>query len=290
MDLAYSLPKGSDLVVQMHFHPSGKAEREQTSFGLHFAKNPPQKRLLGTQVPMAFGLGTKLRSPGIKPGEKDFTIQDEWTVPFDVDVVSMGGHAHYLCRTMKAVAELPNGEEQKLFAIDDWDFNWQGRYNYATPVRLPKGTVVRSTIVYDNSADNPRNPSNPPKHVRWGEGSTDEMGSIGLAFIAVNEADLASYKGPAIFGGGDMVGRLGGGRGNVGGLGNGLRNLGPERLLAIFDLLDVDKNGKLEGDEIPERLQAFMGRVDTNGNGALERSEVEAFRAAGRPTPDASGS
>ena len=58
---------------------------------------------------------------------------------------------------MKAVAEMPDGSEKKLFAIDDWDFNWQGRYNYAEPVRLPKGTVVRTTLVYDNSADNPRN-------------------------------------------------------------------------------------------------------------------------------------
>ncbi len=313
MNLAYSLPKSADLVVQMHFHPSGKAEREQTTFGLYFAKEPPRKRLLGTQAPIGFGIATELRTRGIKPGEKDFTIRGEWTVPFDIDAVSVGGHAHYLCKTMKAVAELPNGEERKLFAIDDWDFNWQGRYHFKDPVRLPKGTVVRTTLVYDNSADNPRNPTNPPKHVRWGEGSTDEMGSIGLAFIAVNETDLASYKGPGIFGGADMVGRLGVGA-------NGLRNLGPERLLAIFDLLeensfaplidvtldertilwrsadieqerriaifdllDADKNGKLEGEEIPERLRAFMGRLDRNGNGALERSEVERIRPGSAP-------
>ncbi|WP_422924182.1 redoxin domain-containing protein [Singulisphaera sp. PoT] len=280
MDLAYPLPKQSDLVVQIHFHPSGKAEREQTSFGLYFAKKAPKKKLLGMQAPQLFGIGTELRTKGIKPGEKDFTIRGEWKVPFDIDVVSAGGHAHYICTKMKAIAELPDGKELKLFAIDDWDFNWQGRYNYAEPVRLPKGAIVRTTLVYDNSADNPRNPSNPPVHVRWGEGSTDEMGAVGLAFVAVNESDIASYRGPATFSGGDTGGRLGaGGRGAL--LRNGmLQNAGPERLLAIFDVLDADKNGKLEGEEIPDRLQPFMGRIDSNGDGALDRPEIEALRPA----------
>ena len=280
MDLAYPLAQGSDLVVQMHFHPSGKAEREQTTFGLYFAKQAPPKKLLGTQAPLAFGIGTKLRTQGIKPGEKDFTIHGEWTAPFDVDLVTIGGHAHYLCTSMKATAERPDGQEVKLFAIDDWDFNWQGRYNFVEPVRLPRGTVVRTTLVYDNSADNPRNPTDPPVLVRWGEGSTDEMGSVVLSFVAVNEADLASYRGPAIIGGG-----LAAGRGGAGGGGNLLRNLTPARLGLMFDLLDADKDGKLASDEIPDRLQPFRNRLDTNQDGAIDRAEIQKLGspAAGRP-------
>ena len=275
MGLAYALPRGSDLVAQMHFHPSGKAEREQASFGLYFAKEPPKKKLLGIQAPAMFGLLSELRTRGIKPGEKDFTIHGEWKVPFDIDLVSIGGHAHYLCKTMKAIAELPNGQELKLFAINDWDFNWQGRYNYSEPVRLPKGTIVRTSLVYDNSDDNPRNPSSPPKLVRWGEASTDEMGSVGLAFVAVNASDLASYRGPAIFGGGDLVGRLGSG--------NQSGRPGLERLLMVFDILDINKNNKLEGDEIPDRVRPFMGLLDRNGDGVLERGEIQNLRDRGRP-------
>jgi hypothetical protein len=260
MGLAYRLPKGSDLVVQIHFHPSGKAEREQTSFGLYFAKEPPKKTLLGAQAPLLFGRGTALRTRGIPPGEKDFTIHGDWEVPFDIDIVSIGGHAHYLCKTMKAVAKLPDGTETKLFAIDDWDFNWQGRYNYVEPVRLPKGTVVRTTLTYDNSADNPRNPSHPPVLVRWGEGSKDEMGSISLAFVAVNESDIAAYRGSSFFVGGNPAGRLAG--------------LSPAQLRERFQALDTNKDGKLEGDEIPERLQVILDLIDTNGDGALDREEL----------------
>src|SRR5262249_22205228 len=35
--LAMPLPKGSDLVLQTHFHPAGKADEEQTTVGLYFA-------------------------------------------------------------------------------------------------------------------------------------------------------------------------------------------------------------------------------------------------------------
>ncbi|MDR3619697.1 MAG: EF-hand domain-containing protein [Paludisphaera borealis] len=266
MGLAYPLSKGSDLVVQIHFHPSGKAERERASFGLYFAKEKPKKRLMGFQAPTAFGLGTELRTRGIQPGEKDFTIHGEWTAPFDVDLVSVGGHAHYRCKSMKAVVEAPDGREEKLFAIDDWDFRWQGRYNYAEPVRLAKGSVVRTTLVYDNSADNPRNPSIPPILVRWGEGTNDEMGSVNFAFVAVDEANAANYRGATMRGG-----SAGGG---------GLRNLGPAQRLAIFRLLDADRDGKLKGDEIPERMRAFLDLIDVDHDGAISREEVESLPSA----------
>ncbi|WP_165228934.1 redoxin domain-containing protein [Aquisphaera insulae] len=277
LGLAFPLAAGSDLVVQMHLHPSGKPEREQTSFGIYFAKEPPRRRLLGTQAPMLFGIGTALRTKGIEPGDRDFTIHGTWKVPFDVDVVGIGGHAHYLCKTMKAVAELPDGKEVKLFAIDDWDFNWQGRYNYVEPVRLPKGAVVRTTLVYDNSAENPRNPSNPPVKVRWGEGSLDEMGSVGLMFVAVNEGDLASYRGPAIFGGGDTVSRLGrrAGPAAAKGLGGVFGGRDPAQVMTLFDALDADQDGKLKGDELPARLRLLMFRLDANHDGILDRAEME---------------
>src|SRR5260221_478508 len=43
--VAIPLKKKTDLVIQTHFHPSGKAEEEQSSVALYFAKSPPRKIL-----------------------------------------------------------------------------------------------------------------------------------------------------------------------------------------------------------------------------------------------------
>jgi hypothetical protein len=83
---------------------------------------------------------------------------------------------------MNVNAHLPDGKIEPLIRIKDWDFNWQGEYRYAEPVKLPKGTRIELRYVYDNSAANPRNPSSPPKRATFGEQTTDEMA---LAFLLV---------------------------------------------------------------------------------------------------------
>lgn len=189
--LALPVKKGSDLVLQTHFHLSGKAEKETITVGLYFADKPPTRTLVNIALPPVFGLFSNVDIP---PGKAGFKVTDSFTLPVDVDVVGVGAHAHYLGKTMKADATLPDGTQKKLFAINDWDFNWQGQYLYKEFVRLPKGTVIRGEVTWDNSAANPRNPSDPPVRVRWGEGSTDEMGSIGLRVVAADQADTPKLR------------------------------------------------------------------------------------------------
>jgi mono/diheme cytochrome c family protein len=184
--LAYPLPKGSDLILQEHFHLTGKAETEQSTVGIYFADKAPERRLMAIQVPPIFALGSHLDIP---PAEKAYTIHDSFEVPVDVKAWGIGAHAHYLGKDMKAVATRPDGTKVPLLWIPDWDFAWQDRYPYKEPFVLPRGTRIDVTLVYDNSADNPHQPSNPPKRVWWGEGSLDEMGSITLQVTAVRKAD-----------------------------------------------------------------------------------------------------
>ncbi len=188
--VAMPLPKGSDFILQMHFHLTGKAESERSTVGIYFAEKPPERLVQSIQVPALFGIGAGLN---IKPGES-FTVQDSITLPADVKAFSVSGHAHYLCKEMKATATLPDGSTQPLLWIRDWDFNWQDRYNYQSPVALPKGTRIDVKLVYDNSAANPHNPRNPPQQVWWGEQSFDEMGSVTLVAQAVNKEDEPALR------------------------------------------------------------------------------------------------
>ena len=165
--------KGSNLVLQIHYHPSGKPEEDQSSLGLKFGE------------PSTVGVGLVLvnsRAINIPAGESHYVVKTGVTLPQDVEVLGLTPHAHYLCKDMKVNARLPDGTVQPLIWIKDWDFNWQGQYRFAEPVKLPKGTHVELEYTYDNSAGNPRNPSNPPVRVHWGEQTTDEMA---LAFLGV---------------------------------------------------------------------------------------------------------
>jgi hypothetical protein len=156
LGLAKRLPRESDLVVQLHLHPSGKPERERSKIGLYFASTPPTRRILEPTVPGLFGLQAGIDIP---PGEKAFTISGTFQVGQDILLVSASAHTHYLGKEIKATATLPDGSTKPLLWIRNWDLNWQDRYYYKEPIPLPKGSRIDVTIVYDNSAENPHNPA-----------------------------------------------------------------------------------------------------------------------------------
>ena len=82
--------------------------------------------------------------------------------------------------------------------IKDWDFNWQGSYQFAKPIRLPKGSRIQVRAIYDNSADNTKNPNSPPKDVTWGEQTIDEMCLCSVQVFTDTPGDLRKVA--AMFG------------------------------------------------------------------------------------------
>jgi tetratricopeptide (TPR) repeat protein len=81
-----------------------------------------------------------------------------------------------------------------LLDIPEWNFDWQDEYRYTEPVPLPAGTRLDMRFDYDNSADNPRNPSAPPRRVRYGPRSTDEMAELLLQVVPRDPADAARLE------------------------------------------------------------------------------------------------
>jgi hypothetical protein len=102
---------------------------------------------------------------------------------------------HLLGRDMRVSAVRPDGPTEALIHIDAWDFHWQGTYTFARPVPLPGGTRIEVRAIYDNSAENARNPSRPPRDVSWGEGTTDEM-CIAFLRVTVDAERLAHAPAP----------------------------------------------------------------------------------------------
>jgi hypothetical protein len=102
-----------DLVMQIHYDPSGKPEMDQSSVGLTFTEKPTKG---------LSGLLTGTRRIDILAGEAHYEVRDSLVIPQDVDLIGITPHAHYLCKEMKVDARLPDGSVTPLIWIKDWDF------------------------------------------------------------------------------------------------------------------------------------------------------------------------
>ncbi|MBZ5575398.1 MAG: tetratricopeptide repeat protein [Acidobacteriia bacterium] len=179
---AWRLDPGDELVLNTHFHPTGKAEQARPSLALYFTD---QRQ---TQFPLLLQLEND-RALDIPPGASNFMISDDFRLPMDVDALAVYPHAHSLGKLLEAYATLPDGSRRWLIRIPDWDPNWQAVFEYREPVFLPKGTTISMRYHYDNSAANIRNPSHPPRRVRGGNQATDEMGHLWLQVLPRGAGD-----------------------------------------------------------------------------------------------------
>jgi peroxiredoxin len=160
------LPAGAKLVFQIHYTPNGRAVSEQMRIGLVFAKTPP------TFVSEAVGIDKKDIS--IPPHAANHVETRDRTAPYDLYITSFMPHMHVRGKAFKYELISPDGRSEMLLDIPHYDFNWQLSYDLKQPKFIPKGSCVRVTAVFDNSAENKANPD-PSKTVKWGAQTEDEM-------------------------------------------------------------------------------------------------------------------
>ncbi|MEC8974009.1 MAG: hypothetical protein VX509_08805, partial [Verrucomicrobiota bacterium] len=175
---------------------------------------------------------------------------------------------------------------------------WQGRYTYDQPIRLPAGTTVEGTVSFDNSATNPHNPFNPPRRIKWGLESTDEMGSVIFSAVPASEANLEEFNSAvrdhvvdearlmAERRFGERAGRGRGGRGDLAERLEQFRSSRPDngdgrlggdwrgRLGTRLKELDKNNNGEIEPDEIDDRSRRYIRFIDTNKDGRVSKEEL----------------
>ena len=171
--------KGSRIVMQVHYSTLDASASgapltpDRTSLGLYLSPVPLTRVTILPIVNFLFL---------IPKGASNHEVHAFLPIPTDVELVSVAPHMHLLGRDASVTARFPNGQTRDLIEIDDWDFHWQGIYTFREPIVLPAGTILEMVAHYDNSTNNPRNPTNPPVDVRWGERTIDEMC---LTFISV---------------------------------------------------------------------------------------------------------
>jgi tetratricopeptide (TPR) repeat protein/mono/diheme cytochrome c family protein len=182
-DMSWRLDRGADLVLQLHVMPSGRPQSVRVRIGLFFTNRPP------TRVPVMLRIGPK--DIDIAPGRRHYVAEDEYVLPIDVELLTVYPHAHYLARTMSAVARLPDGSVRSLLDVPRWDFHWQEEYRYKRPIALPRGTTLAMRYEYDNSAGDTQHP---PHRVVYGPRSSDEMSDLWLQVLPHSARDHAVLK------------------------------------------------------------------------------------------------
>lgn len=183
--VARLIPKGSKLMWQVHYTPTGKEEKDQSKFGIILSKEPP-KELMRTVLMVNMGFI-------IPPMVPEHVVEARSKIGKEATLYSFTPHMHYRGTAMDFYITPPGGPEELICSIPDYDFNWQLDYFLKEPRKVPAGTIVRVVGKFDNSPNNPFNPD-PSKEVRWGEQTWEEM-LMGGVFLSWPVEEAAAVTG-----------------------------------------------------------------------------------------------
>ena len=241
------LPKGADLVLQVHYHKDGKPETDLSQVGLKFAKGPVDKKVRWEAV------GNILMS--LHAGDQRSEVTADMDLATPLTLLDVIPHMHLLGHDMLVTATLPNGSKRELIHVENYDFNWQTRYLYKEPIKLPKGPHIALVAHYDNSSTNPHNPNAPPKTVHFGEQTTDEMCFAFFSFTLDDEHIQAGKK-----------------------LGDNIVAPGKSDTFSkIFDRFDTSHSGSLDKAQMVEFVSEYRLGANELGGGKFDPGAVASY-------------
>jgi peroxiredoxin len=180
--VAKRIPAGSRIVLQLHYTPRGTKQSDQSRIGLVFADPATvHKKLMS-------GMALNYRFQ-IPPGASDFVSRADFRFSQPSMLLSLMPHMHLRGKSMRFVAEYPDGRCEVILDVPRYEFDWQNLYVLDQPKPMPEGTILHTEAHFDNSAENPNNPD-PKRAVTFGEQTRDEM-HVGYLNFALADQDLA---------------------------------------------------------------------------------------------------
>ena len=186
------VPKGSDLVFNMHYTAIGAETTDRSRVGLVFSKQPPALRYYMHNGPTASNLA-------IPAGDGNAEIVSELTTTEPMKLAYVQPHMHLRGKDYELRVIYPSGQSETVLRAK-WDFNWQQGYEFKEPIALPKGTRILGIAHYDNSAANRFNPD-PNKLVTWGDQNWDEMQNCFIGVLIdprLNPERIFQASGPSL--------------------------------------------------------------------------------------------
>lgn len=179
--------KDSDIILNIHYSPNAREKQtDQSTVNFYFTQDTVLREVYSLAV-----AEENISNPPfeIPANEKRTFYSSFGPIPIDISAVAILPHMHYLGKTFKAFAITPDGEAIFLIKIDNWDFNWQDTYQFSKLLKIPKGSTFLLEATFDNTKDNPANPTSPPQTVTYGWETKKEMLDFVLYYLVYQEGD-----------------------------------------------------------------------------------------------------
>jgi hypothetical protein len=162
----------SRIIIQIHYPQNTSGQQDSTSINFKLTSNTLRPFYMDAVLNHATNI---TNGPLIILPNQTKTFYEAYTVPADVTALNVAPHMHLIGKSMKVYGITPIGDTLKFVDLPNWDFHWQGAYDFRKLVKIPANTVLHAEAFYDNTSANPDNPNNPPALVTAGEATTDEM-------------------------------------------------------------------------------------------------------------------
>ncbi len=172
-NMGIALPAGKNIVVQIHYPKATAGEVDSTKVNFFFYTPALSVRPLSVD-PLIQNWSLLIPANTVKTYNAQFPSGSQ-VIPGNYSIVGVMPHMHLLGQSMVVFAKDFFGDTIPLIRINNWDFHWQGFYQFSHMVKIPLGSRIYAKAVYDNTVNNPDNPNNPPQLVTAGEQTTDEM-------------------------------------------------------------------------------------------------------------------
>jgi len=166
------LQKNAKVLIQIHYPAGTAGKQDKTSVRFTFNKDISVREV---KIDALLDHGNMVDGPLIIPANQKKTFHQRYIVLANASLFAVMPHMHLVGKSTKVIGITPAKDTINIVNIPAWDFNWQMAYTFKTLQKVPKGTIVYSEVMYDNTSDNPNNPSDPPRIVTIGESTTNEM-------------------------------------------------------------------------------------------------------------------
>ncbi|MEZ4894932.1 MAG: T9SS type A sorting domain-containing protein [Saprospiraceae bacterium] len=187
--MGIKLTPGADLIVQMHYPAGTTGMSDQTKLNFFFTpQNQGIREVKLAPVLNHTPLSLENGPLNIPPNTiKEYHAQ--FNVFQNVSVINVAPHMHLIGRKIEVFGITPQQDTIRGIRINDWDFHWQGAYYFQKVLKIPFGTKLHAYATYDNTDNNPNQPSFPPQTVVQGEATTDEMMLVYFAYMDYQPGD-----------------------------------------------------------------------------------------------------